>query len=83
MASSTRIEGGCTRTGDASWSYTYTTTSGITTLLFTADVGVVPKIGDSINAGALVPLVGHLINEDHSRWIKLPDEEWPLGSNKK
>ena len=57
------------------YKYTYALSSGVVTEQFTASQ--VPKIGDSINAGVLVPLVGHLINQDHSKWLPVEYDEWP------
>lgn len=66
----TRIEAGCTRVRgmENSWVYRYTDLLGHHVLVFTAEEGEVPEIGDTIRGGKLRKLEGLLVNDDTSRW---------------
>lgn len=76
------IEGGCTRISNLyavsphMWKYHYTTSDGDFTEFFTAPVGTVPKIGDRIVDGVLVPLTTVKSNQDHSKWEHSPPETY-------
>lgn len=70
-----KIQSGCVQLEGNDYIYRYTDKEGEHTVVFTASQ--VPKVGDSITDGVLVPLVGYDINQDHSKWIKNPPDTWP------
>lgn len=67
------IEGGTDRPEPLlypnSWRYRWTDNGGPHEVIFQSFDGVVPKVGDSIVNGVLVPLVGIKSNQDHSKWV--------------
>lgn len=77
----TRIDGGCKKIlfDSDSWLYEFEDSDGIHTFIFTAN-GLVPKLGDSIVNGVLVPLEGFIINNDPGKVQHIPieDGEWPV-----
>lgn len=70
-----KIQGGCTQLEGNDYVYHYTDKEGEHTVVFTASQ--IPKVGDSITDGVLVPLVGYDINQDHSNWIRHHPDTWP------
>lgn len=74
------INGGTYKIADGSWVYPYEDSTGSYKIVFLADVGVVPRIGDSISDGVLVPLVGYKTNNDpgKAQARKTYPQEWPV-----
>ncbi len=73
--STVKIQGGCVQLEGNDYIYHYTDKEGEHSVVFTASQ--VPKVGDSITVGVLVPLVGYDINQDHSKWLPPQIDTWP------
>lgn len=69
------IEAGVAKIADLLYVYRWNDVGGIHEVTFTSDE--VPKVGDSIENGVLVPLVGYKINDDHSKWLPDQYDYWP------
>lgn len=59
-----KIENGCFRNHDQSWTYPHTTVEGFSQTVFTSVAGQVPEIGDFIDKGKLIKREGYQINND-------------------
>lgn len=70
-----RIEAGTWHIEGNTWGYRYGDAEGDHVIVFTAEPGVKPRIGDSIEAGVHVPLVGYIINGDVSKWENKWEDE--------
>lgn len=69
------IENGTIKLSEGVYRYDYSDVSGTHSETFTASQ--TPQIGDSIDAGVLVPLVGYKINHDVSKWVSEDWDTWP------
>lgn len=77
------IQGGCVLLSTVgivnNWVYRFANGAEAEQALFTADVGMVPQIGDTIVNGILVKRDGFIINNDPGFQAKKPQEEtWPI-----
>ena len=71
------ISNGCISLGEGLYRYDYTKANGLYSIVFSAPR--TPRIGDTVDdeTNTWAPAELPQSNQDKSRWIKLPYEEWP------